>query len=253
MEMEKSKVPALSRAASILDLLADYGPMPRSELIAKSKIPHSSGYNIIDELIKLGFLRQDSDGKIRLWMKMIYLGGAASRALDLKDIVLPPLLSLLNSYDCIHVQFGMIYGDKAFYVLKRSNKKAAFHAMAREGMEMSMVQAGLGKLLLAYQDEAYRERLLPQLDYHAVTPNSITTPDDLRKELAKIRLQGWSLGNEEGESGFRSISAPVFDRDHNLKGGISIVGTIYKFTDELLPQIAATTIQCANSISQSLL
>jgi IclR family KDG regulon transcriptional repressor len=253
MEIEKSKVPALTRAAKLLDILAQFGPMTRSELVTKSNIPHSSGYNIVDELVKLGFLRQDSNGKICLWMKTIYLGEAASRSLDLKDVVLPPLLSLLNSYDCIHVQFGMIYGDKAFYVLKRANQKSAFQAMAREGMEMSMVQAGLGKLLLAYQDEAFRERLLPQLDYSPVTPTSITSPDALRKELAKIRLQGWSLGNEEGESGFRSISAPVFDRNHNLKGGISIVGTAFKFTDEILPQIANSTMQCANSISQSLL
>lgn len=253
MEMEKSKVPALPRASKILDILAELGPMPRSELISRSQIPHSSGYNIIDELIKLGFLRQDSDGKIQLWMKIIYLGGAASKALDLKDIVLPQLLSLLNSYDCIHVQFGMIYDDKAIYILKRSNQKAAFQAMAREGMEMSMVQAGLGKLLLAYQDEAYRERILPKLDYTPVTPNSITSPDELRQELAKIRLQGWSFGDAEGEAGFRSVSAPVFDRDQKLKGGISIVGTIYKFTDAMLPKIAATAIQCANNISKSLL
>ena len=43
MEIEKSKVPALPRATKLLDLLAQFGPMTRSELVTKSNIPHSSG------------------------------------------------------------------------------------------------------------------------------------------------------------------------------------------------------------------
>ena len=252
MDIEKTKVPALTRAVTLLELLARQGPMSRAKLLEKSGIPRSSCYNIIDELIKQGLLRQDSDVKVMLWMKTIYLGTAATVALDLKDIVLPHILNLLGIYDCIHVQYGALYGDKAYYLLKRSNQNASFQAMALEGMEMSMVQAGLGKLLLAFQDEAFRERILPELDYTPVTPNSIRSPELLRKELAKIRLQGWSIGNEEGEMGFRSISAPIFDGNHNLKGGISIVGTVYKFTDDLLPSIVDSTIQCAKAISREL-
>ena len=39
MEIEKSKVPALTRAAKLLDILAQFGPMTRSELVNQSNIP----------------------------------------------------------------------------------------------------------------------------------------------------------------------------------------------------------------------
>lgn len=249
----KSRVPALDRAMSILNVLQKNHLCSVSEIITQTGLPRSTVYVLIDEMVSLGLIRRNHDSSVQLWMKLISLGNSAAEALDLKDVVNPHLDFLLKNIECLAVHFGIMDGDHAYYVIKKTSPKAGVRIMSREGAEISLVHAGLGKCLLAFQPSELRERLLSNLDYTPVTATSITSPEDLRRELASIRLQGWAFDNSEGEAEIRCVAVPVFDHEHNLLGAISIVGSFNKFTDDIIPKVVEITKRCASEITDSLM
>ena len=249
----KSRVPALYRAMAILDILQKNHHCHVSEIINQTGLPRSTVYVIIDEMVNLGLIRRNHDSSVQLWMKLISLGNSAAESLDLKDVVNPHLEYLLQNIDCLAVHFGIMDGDRAYYVIKKTSPKAGVRIMSREGAEISLVHAGLGKCLLAFQSSDLRERIISSIDYTPVTSTSITSPEALRRELASIRLQGWAFDNSEGEAEIRCVAVPVFDHERNLLGAISVVGSVNKFTKEVISIVVDKAKKCALDITDSLM
>lgn len=250
---DKSRAPALARAVLIMDILQKNRSCTISQLIATTGLPRSSVYVLIEEMAKLGLVRINADNTVQLWMKLISLGNSAAEFLNLRDIVTPHLEALMDTVECLAVHYGIMDNERAFYMVKKTSPRAGMQILSREGMPVNLVHAGLGKCLLAYQPPELRERLLSTLDYTPVTPNSITSAEALRAELANIRLQGWALDNNEGEAEIRCVAVPVFDPDNHLLGAISIVGTLSRFTPEAIPEVVVRAKQCALNISSSLI
>ncbi|MDY6321395.1 MAG: IclR family transcriptional regulator [Succinivibrio sp.] len=248
----KTRAPAVDRCVAIMEFLQKRGQATVSEITQATGFPVSSVYVIIDAMRAHGLIRQDRRGKVQLWMKLVSLGNSAREGLDLREIVIPPLSALMDSYDCLAVHFGVMENEDAWYAVKLVPPHAGMGIRSREGMSVSLLHAGLGKCLLAFQPDALRERIISTLDYTPATPTSITNPEDLRKELSRIRLQKWAYDNSEGENDIRCVAVPVFDREGNLMGAVSIVGTIVKFTQELIPEIVKSAKSCAAAVTEAL-
>ncbi len=247
------KVPALQRALNILEVLQKHRRCSISEIIAITGLPRSSVYVLIEDMIRLKILRQNSDKTIQLWLKLVSLGNAASESLDLKEMVTPYLEKLLLQTECLAIHFGIMDDTKAYYVIKRTNPKFGVRVMSREGGEISLVHTALGKCLLAYQDSTIREQIIQSLNYTQATANSISNPRTLRKELAQIINRGYAYDNAESGLEIRCIAAPVFDFDSQLMGAISVTGTINHFTSTTLPRIIELVKRTASSISSGMM
>lgn len=86
-----------------------------------------------------------------------------------------------------------------------------------------------GKVHLAEKDlNAYLS--LNQL--HSRTPNTITSADELRKQLQLIAEKGYALDNEETDNGVKGIGAPIKNHSGSVIGAVSIYGPVTRFTDE---------------------
>ncbi len=248
----KARVPALVRALKILSIIEKKKACAISEIVKESNLPRSTVYVLMDEMASLGLVHQNKQGLYQLWMRTIQLGRAAMDGLDLRDIASKHLEMLLDSTECIAVHFGVMDGDKAYYVVKKGSPRAGFHILSREGMEISLVHAGLGKCLLAFQDTQTQDRILSTLDYTPKTPTSIRSAEKLKQELIKIRLRGWAFDDSEGESEIRCVACPIFDNSGVLHGAISIVGARSKFTDLIIPKVVENAKACAKAISEAL-
>lgn len=248
----KVRVPALIRALKILSIIEQKKACAISEIVKESNLPRSTVYVLMDEMSNLGLVHQNKQGLYQLWMRTIQLGRAAMDGLDLRDIASKHLEMLLDSTECIAVHFGVMDGDKAYYVVKKESPRAGFHILSREGMEISLVHAGLGKCLLAFQETATQARILSTLDYTPKTSTSIRSAEKLKLELDKIRFRGWAFDDSEGESEIRCVACPVFDSSGVLHGAISIVGARSKFTDLIIPHVVENAKACAKAISGAL-
>ncbi len=251
-QVEKSRVPSLNRCLDILRYVQKHHKCTKSDIVSNLNIPRSSAYVLLDEMENLGLIKINGRSEVQLWMTLIDLGISAQKKLDLQEVITPHLKTLLESVDCLAVHFGIMDGLKAFYAIKLEAQRTGMSIKSREGLEISLVHAGIGKCILAYQEENKRERILKRLDYSKSTANSIDSEDKLRQELANIRLHGWAFDDSEGEESIRCVAAPVF-HERKLLGAISIVGMVNKYTNDVIPSIVEKTLQCTAMIQKSLL
>jgi DNA-binding IclR family transcriptional regulator len=106
----------------------------------------------------------------------------------------------------------------------------------------------IGKTLLAFQDIRFIEEViaagLPRL-----TSRTLADSVALRKELHKIRSQGYAIDDREFSDTMRCIAAPVFERDGHVRMGISISGPESRFTLEKLDDLRAPLLEAAWELS----
>jgi IclR family acetate operon transcriptional repressor len=74
--------------------------------------------------------------------------------------------------------------------------------------------------------------LLARTGMPAATPNTITDPDTLLAELAKIRREGHAMDEGEQEIGVRCVAVPVPGALGTL--GISVSGPAPRMTQDLI-------------------
>ena len=110
----------------------------------------------------------------------------------------------------------------------------------------------MGKALLAYLPDDERDHIIDSLKFEKFSPFTITSLPKLRKELAKIREQGYSLDNEEAVLGTRCVSAPILLEDGRAAAAISIAGPITRVAKERVPDSPRAVMTAAKSISNRL-
>ena len=65
-----------------------------------------------------------------------------------------------------------------------------------------------------------------------ITPNTISSPEELLREIDKIRIQGYAVDNEELSIGLKCIAAPVIDYAGNPSYAMSISGPTQRMSEE---------------------
>ncbi len=139
---------------------------------------------------------------------------------------------------------GIIDNGSAYYILKVESS-ATISVRSHEGKSLSLYRSGIGKCLLAWQPATVQQSIIEGLVWEQATPTTITHPQQLHEELARIRRQGWSYDNGEDYADVRCVAAPVFNANNELTAAISVVGTRLQINEEYRDYLAGKAIACA--------
>jgi DNA-binding IclR family transcriptional regulator len=219
-----------------------------TELAERCGLDKGTTSRLLDDLSAEWFVEQDAEtGRFRLGTGLLEYGSAVLRRIDLRAEALPILTELAQqAHETVHL--GMLAGTDAFY-LEKVESPGALQMRSRVGDRMPLHSAGLGKAMLAYQPEDYVERVvaagLPRR-----TPSTITDPAELRQELRRIRVRGYSFDLEENEEGIRCVGAPIHDHQHKVAAALSIAGPAFRLDDSRLQELARLALQAAERISR---
>src|SRR5947199_4249153 len=98
---ETSPATAVERALSILEAAAQRREgLTNAEISRKLGIPKSSASYILRTLEKRSYLRREAEtGRYRLGLKILSLGGDAQANLDIHDVALPFMRSMVDRID----------------------------------------------------------------------------------------------------------------------------------------------------------
>ena len=82
-------------------------------------------------------------------------------------------------------------------------------------------------------------------EFAPLTPQTLTRPDQLRAELARVRAQGYAAVDQELEPGLRTLAVPVFGGDASVLAAINISVhaarmSIDQLVDTCLPALRQT-------------
>jgi len=222
-----------------------------SEILASLDLPKSSVHRILKELTELGYLTFNPETKRYFGsLRLASLGAEVMSHFQLRDHVRPHLLALHRETEHT-TNLGVLDGTRGVFVDKIESKDFGIKLFSEIGKPFPLHCTGLGKVLLAYSTDDTLPILL-QSPLQALTERTITDPEELRRELAAIRQQGFGLDNEEITRGILCLAAPVFGFGESLAGAVSITFPSYINNDRgIAPEIAALK-KYAGIISQSL-
>jgi IclR family acetate operon transcriptional repressor len=109
-----------------------------------------------------------------------------------------------------------------------------------------------GKAMLAYFDDAARRALYAARPLVPATPNTITDPAILERQLAQVRRAGYALDLEENEPSASCVAAPIFDGFGQVAGAISVSGISSRMTQPVMLDLARQIIAETKAIGEAL-
>lgn len=249
MAVEAAASKTLVKGIGLLQLLAaEATPLTLADLADRTGWPKPTLHRVVTTLLDHGMIRSD-DGRYRIGVQCLVLGGAFIRGLDLRREARPHLEDLVHrTGETAHlaVQDGpiIVYVDKV-----ESPKPVRMHSWL--GATNRMYSTGVGKAILAFSDEDFRAQVLAG-PLESRTPQTITDPRRLDRELATIRRRGFSLDNEENEPSIRCVGAPVFDHRRVVVGGLSVSAPTFRFSPKQAMKAGDVVKDAARALSERL-
>jgi IclR family transcriptional regulator, blcABC operon repressor len=200
-ESAGSLAPAVSRAAIILDLLAEDPSVPAgpSELARRLGLPKSSIANICTALADAGLIHRAGAG-FALGRKLAELGGAYLASIDQVQEFYEAC-SALEAASQETMQLAVLDGLEVVYIARHDGRQTIRLASAI-GRRLPASCTAIGKAALAALDPADLDERLRAVDtLPRLTSNSHRTVAQLRADVDEVRLRGYAVDNEETAEG----------------------------------------------------
>jgi DNA-binding IclR family transcriptional regulator len=205
------RAPAVLRAGRIVEMIAGASgaAIGVSELARRLDIPKSSVSNICAPLEQLGVLERTATGYV-LGSKLAVWGGAY---LDANDKIgrFYGVVQSLPTISMETVQLAVLAGIDVVYVARHDGVQPISLASAI-GRSLPASITATGKAILAsLSDDELERRLSLMGDLPRLTPNSITTVEDLRKDIMVCRERGYAVDREETAVGIVCFGVAIPD------------------------------------------
>jgi DNA-binding IclR family transcriptional regulator len=198
----------IERALDVLDAFGfSNSPHSLKEIRSITDQPESSLYRVLTTLQKRNYLLQNRDGTYQLTRKVLY-GRTLDMAERLRELARPMLEELGRRFDET-VSLSYFFTDY-IQVLDTVETFHPIRVTNRAGRIIPPHCSSMGKAILAYQDNETADRMLETYGLNRRTEYSITDRESLRKEVEKVRVEGYAVDREESMLGGICLGAPIF-------------------------------------------
>ncbi|MDR0923277.1 MAG: IclR family transcriptional regulator [Hungatella sp.] len=197
------------------------------DLCEKLNLPKTSAYDIVTTLAEMGMVNVARGQKqnYTIGLMAYRIGINYTNNLDFIGII-EPVLKAFSKEVGKTVFFGIPSDHHVVYICKFEPENPII-TTATVGSKNPMYCTSLGKVILAYSDDETREQMINRLKFTQYTERTIRNKGQLLEELKKVRERGYAFDAREMEEHMQCVGAPVFDRDGNVLGAIS-VSSLYK-------------------------
>ncbi len=240
---------SLEHALGVLCAFQEREEFGISEL-ARSLGLHKSGvHRIVRALTTWGFVEQLPNRRYSLGVKVLELGNIYRLRLDLIRKA-EPILKLLSQRANANTHLARLEKCEVLDLI-RVEYPAPLRVMRSPILRRPAHCTALGKALLAFgPPERVAQVLAGSLA--KMTQRTISQPERLLQELARVREAGYAVDNEEFYSGIRCLAAPVFNEQSDAIAAVSISSLITHITTDRIPQFAQFVVETARELSSQL-
>jgi len=241
-------VNSVHRAAEILTMLS-LGKNRITDIYNELGLSKSTAHRLLKALEECGLVFQDPiSHKYFLGPLIIKLSS-------------DPLLSHQNLILCAHDEMRTLRDVSGETValflpvginrlcLEEIDSNQSIKYVVEKGSVSPIYAGSAGRVILSELSKASLTRLLKNITFSKLAPNTITDPKILLKALDVIRKKGYAVSHSETSDGALSISAPV--RGYHYPVAIGIIGPKYRFHHKL-DSLVETIKKCAKQISDKI-
>lgn len=249
---EDSRTDMVGKALGLLVLLGDE---PRgasaAELSRRAELPFSTTYRLLGSLTRDGFVDYEADGRrYHLGLRVFQLGQRVSNHHGFAGTALPILrrvtektgeATILSVRDGNHhLTVNKVDGPQTFRVTSDPGHLGALHTTS------------VGKVLVAFAEDAERQRLVEELELDPLTEFSITDRAAFRADIEQVRRRGYAVMDEENELGMRAVAVPVFNAQGYAFASLATAVPVFRLSLEDLVALVPVLQEAASELSARL-
>lgn len=243
---------SLHKILDIIEILANVGTAGIREISTLTGYPAPTIHRMVSTLVERDYLKQDpATKKLSLSFKFLALGTSVQERLKLTELARPHLERLMQETR-ESVNLAIPDGDHVVYLQQVQSHYSMLQLFTKPGARVPLYCTGVGKAFLSRWTDEDVQAYLARTETHAGTAHTLVDPDRILVELAKIRMQGFSVDNEEMEDGVRCVAALVFNHKGETEAAVSISGAAMRISPGQIRTYARSVQNCALAVSQEL-
>ncbi len=248
-ERARGGVQSIGRAFAIMEEIArNRDGIGLAELSKRVGLHNSTTFHLVRTMVALGYVRQLPDTKrYRIGRPLFALAANALDDIEMMSLA-TPVLEELSRETGESAHFSVRMND-AVVVLARTSGPGAFQMADRVGVVRPAYCTALGKIMLGAISEEQLDGYIERTELAPMTPNTITTPERLRREIAEVRRAGLAIDDGEFDPEARCAAVPVRDFTGQVVGALGISGPVWRLSIETLKKRAALVRVAADKLS----
>lgn len=219
---DKEVAGSTAKALGILEAVSEhYRPISITEISVMLGLSKPTGHRIATALEDMGFLKREPasrrliEGDRLIQLAFNVLTAASTRGS--RHGILEKLAETTGE-TC---NLGVVVGNQVAYI-DRVESQWPLGLRFEPGSRVPMHCTAIGKMYLSQMTPKQQESFLNASPLTRYTENTITDPEALKSELARVRKESVSTDNQEFMSGVVCIAVPVTRPGGRMCAGIAL-------------------------------
>lgn len=224
--------------AVLLAFSAGNSELTVSQVATATDQTRASARRFLLTLVDLGYLQAQGNA-FKVTPRVLDIGAAYLSGLTLPQAAVGHLQALARELEET-ASLCVLEGQDVLYVERVAAPR--LHALnVSIGNRLPAWVTSMGRVLIAHLEPGEQEAFLQRVELQKYTEHTVASIKDLKKELATVREQEWSLVNQELDEGLRGLAVPVI-RGGKLLGALNISVQTSRnnpeyIQDQLLPRL----------------
>lgn len=222
----------LSRAATILEAVASVEPngLEVAKIAQNAGLPLATAHRLVQSLVAVGYLEGGRRGGYRLGARLYGLLERGVTRDELSSICRPLLQRAANELNLV-VFLSRTSGRRIVTAVQAIPEKIS-GSLVLLGSDAPFHATASGKLFLAGMAPDKREDFFGTCYLEQYRPSTITDPNELRREIDRVRAAGYATCRDEFDENVYSLACPV-----ELAGNpLAFVAGVIGFEPDLLAE-----------------
>jgi IclR family pca regulon transcriptional regulator len=240
-------VQSLERGLAVIRAFdAEHAELTLSDVARSTDLTRAAARRFLHTLVDLGYVR--TDGRLfALRPRVLELGYSYLSSMSLPELAMPHMeaMSAKIKESC---SIAVLDADDIVYIARVVTRRIMTVAI-NVGTRFPAYATSMGRVLLAHQPDEWLDHYLAVTQLQPITPKTVTKPEVLRRDLERVRSQGYCVVDQELEIGLRSMAVPIRAADGQVIAAMNVSlhvsrGSIDAARREMLPLMQA----CARAI-----
>ncbi|MES2666214.1 MAG: IclR family transcriptional regulator C-terminal domain-containing protein [Pseudomonadota bacterium] len=248
---DKDTMGGLAKGLRVIETFsADRPRQSIAEVSAISGLDRATARRCLLTLAQQGYA--DYDGKFfTLTPRVLRLGTACLATMPLPQIV-QPLLDEMSERIGQSSSVAILDGAEIVYVARAAQRKVMSIGLM-PGSRLPSCCTSMGRVLLAALPLPEATAILHHAPLRPRTAHTLTDPQAILAELARVRVQGYAINDQEIELGLRSIAVPLRNSRRQVVAAINVgVGAFHQTIEEFRDAYLASLLQVQASLASLL-
>lgn len=240
------------RSMRVLEAIAEEGNNLRfAELEKNLGLPKATLNRLLGQLLEENLVMYDDNTQsYALGFRLLALARKSWEQMDIRRLAKDQLQHLASASNesvqlAIQAEMEMVYVDCI-------ECTQSVRLSVRVGEKIPLYCSGTGKAWLAFRPLPEQRTLIKKMRFAAITPNTLTTPKALEKDLINIQQQGYAIDREEHFVGVCCVASPIVDAQGHAIAALSVAAPSFRVDESVLQQWALLLNEAAQNISARL-